>query len=181
MPLLFALGSCLPDMIVPGHMDSLRGLLVCRENLPRLRALLPEGWLPAGEYLPAHRLIGGYQYTRVDPAARLARDAVDDGKTTQMIYAGQTVVPGAVFVHGFTLRDALQVDLGAVLWSLELWNRNVQTVGGMAAKGHGRLLTLARVEPAVDRQAAIGAYVAHTTAAADDIRAIMAEEFGGKK
>lgn len=188
-PLLRVLGGSLPDQIVNGSLCAWRGVLVCAENAARLRSILPAGWLPEGDFPPAHRLIGGYQYTRVE-ATKAQADLVGDapGESAQMIYSGQCLMPGAVFVHGFALRRATPVDLGALLHSLALWSAGNATVGGMSAKGHGRLETLLQVSPETDLEAARRAYLDHADAVREEAVAFLNELFapetltgGGRK
>ncbi|ODU01994.1 MAG: hypothetical protein ABS79_01005 [Planctomycetes bacterium SCN 63-9] len=64
---------------------------------------------------------------------------VSDRKSNLMIFAGQAITRGAAFLLGFTVPHSSELELGALLWSLQLWQAAGGTVGGQAARGHGRL------------------------------------------
>lgn len=168
-PLYRILGGSLPDQIVPGTLTVLRGMLVCAENIEAIRSMLPvRTWMPEGKYPPASALLGRYQYTRVDAArselSNAAHGIQRQNDSSQMIYSGQTVAAGSLWVHGFELRRARDVELGALLLSLALWRRECRTVGGMSSRGHGMLDMSMHVEPAVDQAKVITAYVDHIRA-----------------
>jgi hypothetical protein len=180
LPLVRVLGGCLPDMILPGALLSWRGMLVCAENHSRLRAILPDGWLPSGALPPAHRLMGKYQYTRSD-AARTDNDLLRPGASGDsglMIYSGQVVDPGAVFVHGFNLARVTEAEVGFVAHALERWQAAGATIGGNAAKGHGRLDTSILVTPEIDLEAASAAYEKYVMAVREEAVKFLEESFG---
>jgi len=152
-PLLRLLGGSLPDQILSGTLIATSGLLVCEENRSRLSGLLPDEWsLPVDRLRDAEAMVGTYQYVRGVPTKTCpdlvrgedeldARGAGKDGKSQQMIFSGQCVNPGAAFVHGFLAPSSTALDIGCLLHSLALWQQAGGTVGGSAAKGHGRLST----------------------------------------
>lgn len=151
-PLLKCLGGCLPDQIIQAGMLGCPGVLVCEENRDRVASLLPEGFaLPDDPLSPAESFVRNYQYVTFDTAAHepelLPPKAADGAEKprgsddVRMMYTGQAVMPGALFVHDFLLRYARPEDAGAVLWSLALWQESGGVAGGMGAKGHGRLAT----------------------------------------
>lgn len=127
--------------------------------------MLPgDDWLP-GRLRPAESFVSGYQYTRGD-AVKTASDLlpVSNGvevDSNLMIFAGQAVTRGAAFIHGFTLPHVSDLELGALLWSLSLWQAAGGTIGGQAARGHGRLATAYLDIDGVDGDAAIAAYIDH--------------------
>ncbi|HZT79612.1 MAG TPA: hypothetical protein VFA26_05305 [Gemmataceae bacterium] len=187
-PLLRLLGGSLPDQIVAGWLLSGRGTLVCRENAEALAALLPEGWtLPDAPLRPAEDFVSGFQYVRGDARARdvrLLADAAGEGEdeggedSTQMIFAGQAVTRGACFLHAFTLPHVSELELGALLWSLQLWQAAGGTVGGQGARGHGRLRTA--VHAGADAAAAVRAYLDHADAVRDEAVAWLHAAFARK-
>lgn len=135
-PLLRLLGASLPDQILAGSMDVWRGTLVCEEN--RKSLVDP----PDGRLYSAERFVGEYQYTRGDAVKRgMESDApkVFDEKSNLMIFSGQSVQRGSLWQHGFVLKHVSELELGALLWSLRLWQEAGGTIGGQAARGHGRL------------------------------------------
>ncbi len=143
-PLVRLIGGCLPDQILAGSLNVWRGTLVCRENASYLKAVLPSEAMPDGVLRSSESFVSGYQYTRGDAA----KSKIDLGPimpegtevdSNLMIFAGQAVLRGAAFIHGFTLPHVSEIELGALLWSLQLWQKAGGTIGGQAARGHGRL------------------------------------------
>lgn len=134
-PLLRLCGGTLPNQILAGSLDVWRGILVCEENRQHFPGC--DSLLPAAEWL------SGYQYTRGDGRklgiAETSKVFGDDGPSNLMIFSGQSVIRGARFYHGFLAKHASEVELGALLWSLQLWQHAGGTIGGQAARGHGRL------------------------------------------
>lgn len=170
-PLLRLLGASLPDQILAGSMDVWRGTLVCEEN----RASMP--WLPDQQLYGAEKFIADYQYTRGD-AAKLGMDPAGttaSGSSNLMIYSGQCVQRGAMWSHGFVLKHVTDVCLGALLWSLRLWQMAGGTVGGMAAKGHGRLRL--EIVGDFDQEALCRRYVDYALDVKDDAVAWLKEAF----
>lgn len=210
-PLTRLIGGSLPDQILAGSLHVWRGTLACRENAPRLMKMLPDGWgLPAGDLRPAEAFVEGYQYTRGDAtksipdmtmspefreassleAAKrgdrgrweeLVREADPPERSNLMIFAGQSVIAGAMFVHGFRLPHVSALELGALLCSLRLWTHAGGVVGGQSARGHGRLTMALHVAPSVDQDELVAAYVAHVDAAKDEAVAWLMEAFAPPK
>lgn len=151
-PLLRLLGGTLPDQINQGALLTQPGILCCEENRDRLAVILGEDAIPDAPLLPAESFVRPYQYATYDAIGRepdLAAKAVgeaDPKADPRMLYTGQCVEAGAYFAHDYILRDPTPAEVGAVLWSLELWQRGGGVVGGMSAKGHGRLHTRIMVE-----------------------------------
>ncbi len=181
-PLFRVLGGSLPDIIVGGHLDCWRGTMVCQENLDMLKQTLGD-WMPEDtELMPAAEWMSKYQYTRNDPGKFYIdqlRDAEvgDRAESNQMIFSGQAVRPGAMFVHGFHLRQATSLDVGAVLLSLAIWQRDIKTIGGQSARGHGRLDVRLHLQPEVDQDKAITDYIQHIEDNRDEAVEWLAGEF----
>jgi hypothetical protein len=169
MPLARLLGGCLPDQVLAGSLHCWRGTLVCEENRPALESMgLP---LP-GRLRPAESFVSGYQYTRSDAAkdgVAAADSATGGAASNLMIFTGQCVMRGAAFAHGFTVRHGSDLEAGALLWSLRLWQGGGATVGGQAARGHGRLglSVLSGYRPAIADSLA-ECYVAHCDAVREE-------------
>lgn len=163
-PLLRLLGGALPDQILKGSLLMWQGQLVCEENRPHLP--LPDGFdLPGESLKPAEHYVEDYQYTRgdagkspdwYDPATR-----DPDGKSNLMIFSGQCVIRGAVFVHGFDVPHGSALEVGCLMHATGLWQSRGGSVGGMASKGHGRLTTAVVGGDADEIAGAVAAYVAH--------------------
>jgi hypothetical protein len=152
-PLLRLLGGSLPNQILAGSLDVWRGILVCEENRP----FLPVNGSPLKN---AAEWLDGFQYTRGDAAKSgiPVTESALDAPTNLMIMSGQAVVRGARFFHGFILKHVSEIELGAMLWSLRLWQHAGGTIGGQAAKGHGRLRCELLSIDGVDQEAACAAY-----------------------
>jgi hypothetical protein len=174
-PLLRLLGGSLPNQILAGSCDSLRGTLVCEEN----RRFIPPEFLPGGRLRPAESFVGTYQYTRGDAAKSGLAEKSGGDESALMIFSGQDVVKGAMFVHGFTLKHVTRLELGAALLSLALWQANGGTIGGKAACGHGRLHTSIYLDGA-DQQEAVSAYVDYARGVKDDAVAWLNDCFAPK-
>lgn len=184
LPFLRLLGCSLPDQIVPGSTDAHEGVLVCRENGPRLATLTGIADLEVPPSLrPAEDFRAEWNYTRSE-AERTSpghvRPPIEGERTDEqlMIFNGQAVAAGACFAHGFTLKHVSDLEVGALLLSLALWqDAEGGTIGGMASRGHGRLRTRVRVEPEVDAAQLMAAYAAHVEshrdAAADALLAAI--------
>lgn len=191
-PLLRLLGGTIPDQILCGSLDVWRGRLVCEENRDGLRADLAKvGWeLPDPPLCAAEHFVSGYQYTRGDAAltapdlapeadSELKRGENRDGKSNLMIFAGQAVSTGAHFVHGFTVRHVSRVELGALLHALSLWQRGGGTIGGQAARGHGRLRTWLYLE-GEDGSALVGEYLEYAAKVRAEAVNWLNDAFGAK-
>lgn len=151
-PLGGLLGGCMADQIVPGSLKAWRGRLVCEENRPYLPADLPFP-LPEGRLRSVQDFLGSYQYTRSVPgetpgdleeiskAEDAARESGKKDKSDRMIFGGQSITTGAFFAHGFILDRGSDLHLGALLWSLHLWQISGGVIGGQSSRGHGRLKT----------------------------------------
>lgn len=179
-PLLRLLGGSLPDQIIPGSLLAQQGLLVCEENRQTLTAVLPAGWeLPSEALRPAESFVSGYQYTRGDARKQPGLAPIDEqkeGDSNLMIFSGQQVTRGSFFVHGFTLQYCSELELGALLLSLDLWEQGGGTVGGQGARGHGKLRTWLHIDG--DASGALETYRAHVDAHADDCRRWLNGAFG---
>lgn len=176
-PLYRLLGGCLPDQVLAGSMDVGRGTLVCEENRATLGAILGTDGasvLPSA-LRPAEAFVSGYQYVRmaaersaIAPLAKPRPEGVEAAaKSGMMPFSGQAVTRGAAFIHDFILKDVAEVELGALLWSLRLWQAQGGTVGGQAARGHGRL-DASLVGADFDQDGAVGAYLDHARSVRDD-------------
>lgn len=171
LPLLRLVGGSLPDTILPGLLIADRGVLVCRENRSRIDAMAP--WGTPANLRSAEAFVDGYQYTRGD-GRKAQADLLDPaqdylgGESSLMIMAGQAVVAGACFAHGFILQHVSELEMGALILSLSLWQEDGATVGGQSSRGHGRLETLVAYDPEIDAQACVEAYVAHVDSVRDD-------------
>lgn len=184
-PLGRILGGCLPNQVLAGSLQVHRGTLVCEEQRARLTHVLGET-LPPVRFRAAESFLSQYQYTRGDavktagrllaPAAAVGQSTVDESNL--MIFSGQSVIAGAVFVHGFALPHASEVELGALLWSLRLWQAAGGTIGGQSARGHGRL-RLSILAAEWDGDAAVAAYQDHAMSVRDEAVAWLDEVFGG--
>lgn len=176
-PLVRILGGSLPSQILAGSLIAWRGTLVCEENRQRIGRLVPDGWFIPNRLRPAESFIDSTQYTRGDAgktASSLVRDGGAEISSNLMIFSGQCVLAGAIFLHGFVLQNVSDLELGALLLALRLWQGRGGTVGGQSARGHGRLKTSLSIAPdGVDEDAVVSAYVAHVRAVKDEAIAFL--------
>jgi hypothetical protein len=181
-PLGRLLGGSLPDQILAGSLQVWRGALVCEENRPYLELVAPAGTLPA-QLRAGESFVSGYQYTRGDAAKTQTDLCPMDGRieagSNLMIFAGQSVMRGAAFIHGFTLPHVSELELGALLWSLHLWQVAGGTVGGQVAHGHGRLRTSILFDGG-DLHGPVEAYLNHARAVRDEAVAWLFDVFAAK-
>ena len=178
-PLFRLLGGSLRNQIIGGSLDVWRGTLICRENLRSLSMLIPQ--LESMPLLPAERLVTNYQYTTGDAVGRNMHDGdevVNRNESSRMIYAGQAVMRGAFFHHGYVLKHVSELELGALLLSLRLWQAAGGTIGGSARIGHGRLkASLVGVD---DRTELVERYVDHIDANREECLKWLEDAFAKK-
>lgn len=178
-PLFRLLGGSLRNQIIGGSLDVWRGTLICRENLRSLAMMIPQ--LESMPLLPAERLVTNYQYTTGDAVGRNMHngdEVVNRDESSRMIYAGQAVMRGAFFHHGYVLKHVSELELGALLLSLRLWQAAGGTIGGSARIGHGRLKTsLVGVE---DRTELIEKYIEHVDANREECLKWLEDAFAKK-
>lgn len=185
-PLYRLLGGSLTNNIIPGTLVCDRGVLVCRENVPRLRAVIPADWMVPDGLRPAEDFVSGWQYTRSD-AAKTAMDlhngdGIPADDSNLMIFSGQSISPGSVFFHGFVCNHVHEMlPLGALLLSLSLWRQSGGTIGGQSARGHGRLDTLIHLDIEADPTQLMAEYVAHVDAVKDEACAWLDAAFVAPK
>jgi len=183
-PLGKLLGGCLPDQILSGTLNVGFGVLVCEENRATIAAMMPDNWpLEEASLRPAEAFVSGYQYVRSDAAHTapdlLPAEAEDEpnGKSNQMIFSGQAVTRGAAFVHTLTIQHGDDLTLGALLLSLRLWQAAGGTIGGQAARGHGRLKTHVHLGDNHDEDTLVADYIAHCDTVKDEAIAWLHEVF----
>lgn len=172
-PLLRLLGACLPDQILAGSMDVWRGTLVCEENRRHLSDCI--GGLPSARLLPAERWVAEYQYTRSDAAKRGMAPEDANVDSNLMIYSGQGVQRGSMWHHGFVIKHVSDIELGALIWSLRLWQEAGGTIGGQASRGHGRLKADLILPGGCDQDKLCSAYVEYARDIKDDALAWLGD------
>ena len=143
-PLYRLLGGSLKNQVVGGSLFVSRGLLCCEENQDTIQKLCGDYKLPDEKLLPAQHFISKYQYTRGDAgkmkdAQEIIKNAEKQNGTNLMIYAGESIVPGAIFYHDITLYNVSIMEVGAALHCIELWQNAGGIIGGSARIGHGKL------------------------------------------
>lgn len=173
-PLLRLLGGSLPNQILAGSLDVWRGVLVCEENRPAVN-----GYAPAARLYSSESFVASYQYTRGDgkkTGIASTKETALDEPSNLMIFSGQCVNRGSLFLHGFAVRHASELDLGALLWSLRLWQAAGGTIGGQAARGHGRL-RCELIDFDGDQDALCKAYCEYAASVKDEAVAWLTECF----
>jgi len=134
--------------------------MVCEENRRQIELQIPSCLQIGSDTLHGSaKFIGKYQYTRGDaqqhkefggltgtlPCEGGGGDELEkseeDHDSKLMIYSGQTVIPGAMFYHGFVLQNVSMLEYGALLHALDMWNESGANIGGSQRVGHGTLST----------------------------------------
>lgn len=141
-PLLDLLGCCLPEDIVEGKLSAMQAMLVCSENMQRIKSIVPEDWKTGDGIANASSFVSRWQYvrgklTKGDAAQTTDDDDTDDSK--MMPFAGTCVMPGSVWLHGFAIRSATQLHFGCLVHCLRRWQSEGATIGGQSSRGHGVL------------------------------------------
>jgi len=177
-PLYRLLGGSLRNQIIAGSIIVQRGVLICEENKEVLAVSLPEGYdVPEEALKSSEDFIKEYQYTRSDIQKSkegteiLKPEELESGQGTNlMIYAGQCIIPGSLFYHGFILTNISRLEVGAFFHALQGWKDEGGTIGGYSRIGHGRLDMSFIMEnsedflTAADIENCISEYIAHVEA-----------------
>lgn len=183
-PMLRLLGACFTDDIYPGSVNVLRGMLVCRENEPRIRVMTPTGWCDEKLNLsPATSFVSRWQYVRgeavksqpgLKPSDMKEIDADPKGGGSDMMpFAGTAVLPGAEWLHGFIIRHADDLALGCLFSSIERWQTDGATIGGQQSRGHGVLSLSVSVPETVNVAECVAKYDEHLTRSKDEGTAFL--------
>lgn len=139
-PILGLMGCGLPDGPKPGTLKASDAVLLCNETREWIAAVAPE--LESPEWLrPARTCVTKWISYRHDPVGRLIgllENAEEESDHSGMIFGGEAIIPGALLVSEIHLEDATVLEVGALLWSLRLWQARGGYLGGMSAKGAGR-------------------------------------------
>lgn len=174
LPLLGVLGGCLPDQIIPGRASVGRAILACRENASRISSLFPDWTEDVGQLRPAHDFVGGYQYTRGEAGRYIQTDAEPEDASNLMIFSGESVISGAVFFSRMRFRRPSDIQVGAILHALGLWDGSI---GGQSSRGHGQLHVSARINGEVDQGSMVSSYVKHVEERGEEIRGWLEKRF----
>lgn len=174
-PMLRLLGCALPYQIQPGCLQVDQGTLLCRENASRLNHVIPYEF-PTKRLRAAVSFVRPYTYYRHD-ASKTAPDLISEENAEVdyegMIFSGQSIAPGAVFVHGYHISHPDDLTIGCLLHSLSLWNASGATIGGQSARGHGKLRTHIVYPDGFDAESAISEYVSYADSVAEDAVAFL--------
>lgn len=148
LPLIRLLGGSLKNQVVGGSLIVLRGILICEENKETINKFLPEDYKIENSPLKSfEEFVSQYNYTRGDAIKRndasilIKEQEKGSGKSNLMVYNGQTVIPGALWYHGFILQNISPLEVGALLHSLQQWEKNNSVIGGYSRIGHGKIKT----------------------------------------
>jgi hypothetical protein len=194
LPLVRLLGGSLRNQVIGGSLLVGRGILVCEENREKIQKMLPEDFaLSELRLRAAEEFISQYQYTRGDAQKRndapmLTGGDQFAGDSNLMIYAGQTVIPGAFFYHNFILQNVSILEVGALIHALQEWEAMGGSIGGMARIGHGKMKMAYFLESKdgfwgaeTDVSAAVKAYQEHCEKNKEHIVAWFMETFPKKE
>jgi hypothetical protein len=187
-PMISLAGGCLPGQMLHAAAIISHGHLVCSENLPLIRAILPAGFELDEEISlrPAEEYVGHLQSYKHDGRKNhpemLAPDArtleLTTGKENPMMpHAGECVLRGAVFAHRIILNDVTEIELGCLLDSIARWQHAGGAIGGQRARGNGAMKISLHVSPDADQAAARAAYLAHVESVRDEAVAFLNTAF----
>lgn len=181
-PFLKLVAGSLPDQIMKGYLKVWRGQLVCQENRALIGKVLPDGWeLPKAMLYPAEHFVGRSQGVRGDVEQSAPEFLPADGKFTggdnRMIFAGQTVIAGSCFFHGYHLEHAALRDIGCLLYCLNAWQMAGGHIGGQSAKGNGALKMMIHCAPEISFEEAITSYLEHVRANREACKKWLEEAF----
>lgn len=147
-PFIRLLGGSLRNLIIGGSLKVLRGILVCEENKERINKMLPDDFKFTDQLMNSQEFINNYQYTRGDinkkddfkDIVQVKENKKDKKeKSNLMIYNGQAILSGTLFHHGFIMHTTSELEIGALFYSLEIWNNKYETIGGYTRIGHGKI------------------------------------------
>ncbi len=172
-PLLACIGLSFPDQIVPGKMSMHRAVLACAENASVIEAY----GLGAPIMRTADEWVTAYQYTRGDSSKIEGVEKTEDEATSLMIYSGQAVGRGAVFIGGMSLFRVSEIELGSVFHALRLWGEHCGTIGGMSGRGHGRLKIHMVGHDEAFISTCISKYLAHIETIKGEAKAFFLKQF----
>ena len=165
-PLFDLLGCCLPEDIVEGKLSALQAMLVCAENMTRIKSVVPDDWKTGDGISNASSFVSRWQYVRGKLTKSAINEAlpeldkkgkpVDTDDSKMMPFAGTCVMPGAVWLHGFSIVGCTQLHYGCLIHCLRHWQSEGSTIGGQSSRGHGVLdLQLQSCEWDQDESAAL--------------------------
>jgi hypothetical protein len=148
-PLFRLLGGALTNQIISGSLIVNRAILLCEENRDRLNYFLRDEYSVGNNKLKtADNFISNYQYTRGDITREKNEIIAEKVETEQkeksnlMIYSGEAVVSGAIFIGGFILHGVSRLEVGALLHSIAQWQTDGACIGGYSRIGHGKVKTM---------------------------------------
>lgn len=157
IPLLSVLGGALPGQIEHGCLKVWMSYLVCKETIGLIKKMIKDDELFEGlDEVPSFSEMKTHtQYTRPEPTKNPKLVALLDSKeqehllettqktkkidkveTQQMIYGGEAISPGSLWLFGFDLCGATEIEYGATLASIALFQQNPY-LGGQSRIGHG--------------------------------------------
>lgn len=139
IPPLGLLGSSVGNQILPGCLMVEHALPVCAERRWTKSVRLPRDWDEDARWeQPAATFLGEHFQTRRDD---LHAEREEDEQAVQMLVTCECIIPGALFEHGYALRNASPVEAGVLGRGLQLWLQ-APTIGGKASGGMGQLVAM---------------------------------------
>lgn len=182
-PLLGLMGCGLPDGPKAGVLKMSDAVLVCNESRPYTE-VVSRGFVELPAMLrPARTCVGKWTHYRHDPVQRLpglvtAEQAGEELDSSGMIFGGEAITPGSLFFSEIHLSGATELEFGALIWSIRLWQQAGGYIGGMSNRGNGRTQSMLCVEG--DPDGAAAAYCEYARSVKDDALAWLNGVFGEK-
>jgi hypothetical protein len=183
-PIYKLIGGTL-DQILSGSINIGRGYLVCKETKDKLKDIFDKFDVTNDNLKSSFSFISKYQYTtknvirsqgidyfiEVDELAK-----AEEYKTNQMIYNGETVMQGSLFMQRVDLKNVSEVEIGAYIHSFYLWQEMGGVIGGMSRIGHGYLRSKLYVSGLKhDFDYYVRLYIDHVNANKDKMKEILNE------
>lgn len=140
LPMLSLLGCGLPSGPIDSRITVSDGVLVCRESLPTLSVLAEGIELPDNAW-SALRLVADAMHFAPDPSHHLGFSLNEEARKQDFddnIFAGEYVIPGAVFISEITGTRLTEQELSGLAYGLSLWQQSGGVLGGKSAHGRGR-------------------------------------------
>ena len=144
LPLYRLLGGSLKNQVLRGSLNVSFGFLFCKENQERIAKLLDDNEIIEKYQLKNfEHFISNFQYTRASAKTiagipECVKDNEEDNDNL-MIYNGQYLIPGSMFLIQFHLINCSDIELGALLNALQCYYNSGCIIGGMGRIGHGSI------------------------------------------
>lgn len=182
-PIYKLIGGTL-DQILSGSINVGRAYLICNETKNKINDIFCMEY-EENKYKNSYEFISKYQYTTKNVIRSQGIDyfieidelaKADDYKTNQMIYNGETIMQGSLFMQRVDLKNVSDVEIGAYIHSFYLWQEMGGVIGGMSRIGHGNLKSTLKIHGLKnDFDHYVKLYIDHVNTNKDKMKEILNE------